>query len=105
MLCATSTGENWPSPFPSAAGARLCVPTSEQWGQVGTVIPELVAYRCSAPRLGTALWVGVINAWLSCRDSGCSATTFCFSLQHSAVKPALKRVSSGGDPCDPLHIG
>lgn len=45
VLSATSTGENWPSSFPSSAGARLCVPTR---GQVGTVMPQLVAHRCSA---------------------------------------------------------
>lgn len=93
MLSATSTGENWPSSFPSAAGAGLCVPTPEQRGQVGTVMPQLVAHS-AVPCLGAAVWVGVSNAWLSCRDSGCSATTSPFSLGHSEVKPALKRVSS-----------
>lgn len=76
-------GENWPSSFLSAAGARPCVPTSEQCGRCN---PRVGCSQVQCPRLGTAVWVGVTNAWLSCRDSGCSATTYPFSLGHSAIK-------------------
>lgn len=69
------------------------MPTSEQHGQVGTVMPQLVAYRCSA--LAWELLSGWELAVLgSLAETGCSATTSPFSLGHSAVKPALKRVSS-----------
>lgn len=87
VLCATSTGENWPSSFPSAAGARLCVPRSEQHGHCNATAGCL---QVQCPCLVAAVWVGVTDAWLSCRDSGCSATTSPFSLGHSAVIPALK---------------
>lgn len=78
--------------------------TSEQHGQVGTVMPEIVAYRCSA--LGWELLSGWELLMLgSLEETGCSATAFPFSLGHSAIKPVLKSLYSGGDPSDPLHIG
>lgn len=65
------------------------MPTS---GQVGTVMPELVAYRCGA--LGWELLSGWELLILGSLAETLAAQPHPFSLGHSAVKPALKRVSS-----------
>lgn len=55
------------------------MPTSEQHGQVGTVMPELVAYRCSA--LSWKLLSGWELLMLgSLAEIGCSARTFLSEL-------------------------
>lgn len=88
VLSAGSTGGNGLCLFlqPPQPGVACPHPSA--------AVPELGCLRVQCPPSGGNCCLGwVLLTLSSLAGTGCSTTTFPSSLEHSAIKPALKRVS------------